>query len=238
MRIKIIITLFFLLSTTIAFSQSTVYVAPNGKVLTEETYQKGKITSLENARKNYGSDYELYEKLELVKKTKDSIQYKFKWEFLNKEMLAEKLVTDKLLGTHFAIKDLNFLSNAAGKKINYEKPTFINFWFTNCIPCIEELAALNELREKYKDKVNFIAITFDDKEKVGYFLSKHKFDFIHAINEKKLTDSLGIIGYPKSFLLDKNQKIQSIEGTMPSIEEKEFYQLQLSLMAEKLNKLR
>ena len=69
-------------------------------------------------------------------------------------------------------------------------------------------------------------------------MSKHKFDFIHAINEKKLTDSLGIIGYPKSFLLDKNQKIQSIEGAMPSLEQRELYQLQLSLMAEKLNKLR
>jgi len=72
-----------------------VYIAPNGKAITEEAYQKGKITSLENARKNYGSDYEFYEKLELFKNTKDSIQYKFKWEFLNREMLAQKL--NKLL---------------------------------------------------------------------------------------------------------------------------------------------
>lgn len=157
--------------------------------------------------------------------------------FLTKDMLAEKLLLEKLVGSVFKFKDLNFMNKSTAEKINLEKPTFINFWFTNCIPCIEELTALNELKEKYRDSVNFVSITFDDDKKVSYFLTKHNFNFIHIVDEKKLIDSLGISGFPKSFLLDRNQKIQFIEGALPSAENKQSYETQMISLAEKLNKL-
>ena len=46
------------------------------------------------------------------------------------------------------------------------KPTIINFWFTSCKPCVEEMPVLNKLVKKYSDKVNFISITPDNKETV------------------------------------------------------------------------
>jgi thiol-disulfide isomerase/thioredoxin len=57
------------------------------------------------------------------------------------------------------------------------KPTLIN-WFTNCAPCIEEIPVLNKIMNDNKDRFNFVAITFDDKEKVSKLL-KRKFDFTH-----------------------------------------------------------
>ena len=237
MGIKKILVAGLLLLSSNGFAQTKVYIAPNGKILSEEVYEKGKITSLANARTNYGAGYQLYEKLELVAETNDSIKYKFKWDFLTKDMLAEKLLLEKLVGSVFKFKDLNFMNKSTAKKINLEKPTFINFWFTNCIPCIEELTALNELKEKYRDNVNFVSITFDDDKKVSYFLTKHNFNFIHIVDEKKLIDSLGISGFPKSFLLDRNQKIQFIEGALPSAENKQSYETQMISLAEKLNKL-
>ena len=237
MGIKKILVAGLLLLSAKGFAQTKAYIAPNGKILSEELYEKGKITSLANARTNYGAGYQLYEKLELVAETNDSIKYKFKWDFLTKDMLAEKLLLDKLVGSAFKFKDLNFMNKSTAEKINLEKPTFINFWFTNCIPCIEELTALNELKEKYRDSVNFVSITFDDDKKVSYFLTKHNFNFIHIVDEKKLIDSLGISGFPKSFLLDRNQKIQFIEGALPSAENKQSYETQMISLAEKLNKL-
>ena len=46
------------------------------------------------------------------------------------------------------------------------KPTMINFWFTRCAPCIDEMPVLNKIKEKYKDDFNFIAITYEKKEDV------------------------------------------------------------------------
>lgn len=237
MSIKRILVVCSLLLSSTSFAQTKVYIAPNGKVFTEEVYQKGKVTSLANARTNYGAGYELYEKLELVSKTTDSIKYKFKWDFLTKDMLAEKLLLDKAVGSDLNLKNLNFLIAATRNKVDLAKPTFVNFWFTNCIPCIEELPALNELKEKYRDSINFVSVTFDDDKKVSYFLTKHKFDFIHIVDAKKLIDSLGVSGFPKSFLLDKNQKIQFIEGALPSVENKQSYEIQMRSLTEKLNKL-
>ncbi|RYF25401.1 MAG: hypothetical protein EOO42_03800, partial [Flavobacteriales bacterium] len=151
-NIKTILFLCSLFYASTSFAQITVYIAPNGKVLTEETYQNGKITSLANARKNHGADYQLFEKLELVNKNGDSVKYKFRWEFMNKEMLAEKQIMGKLIGTQLSIKNLNFIDKSTQTKINYGKPTFINFWFTNCIPCIEELPHFEKVNKEKEVK--------------------------------------------------------------------------------------
>lgn len=66
-----------------------------------------------------------------------------------------------------------------------------------------ELPALNRLKEKYK--INFISITFENKENVERFLTDYKFNFIHIVGERQFTKSLGFISYPKTFLLDKNK---------------------------------
>lgn len=237
MNIKTIIISCLIFSVGKCLAQTTVYIAPNGKTLSEQAYRNAKTSSLANARKNYGADYQLLEKLELTSKSTDSIKYSFRWEFMNEAMIAEKKATDKLIGTVLSIKDLNFLDSTSQTKIDDGKPTFLNFWFTSCIPCIEELPALNELKKRYSDKMNFVSITFDDRKRVELFLKARRFDFHHIVDEKKLTDSLGITGYPKSFLLDKNQRIQVIQGALPATADQSAYQLQLSQIAGKINKL-
>ena len=65
------------------------------------------------------------------------------------------------------------------------KPTIINLWFTNCPPCIDEIPTLNSLKEKYGNKINTIAITFQDRGKVYLFNKIYNFDFEILINAKK-----------------------------------------------------
>lgn len=112
--------------------------------------------------------------------------------------------------------DLNTLSD---KNFNSEKlkgkPTMINFWFTRCAPCIDEMPVLNKIKEKYKDDFNFIAITYEKKEDVGKFLEKHPFDFEHLINAKDFTDQLGIQAYPMNLFLDKNGVLKYVKGGIP-----------------------
>lgn len=234
---KTIVTISSFLISVLSFSQIKIYESPNGTILSEEKYKSAKISSLENMKEVLGSDYELYEELEVSKETNDSIFYKFKWEFLNEEWLAEKRIEEGLIGKNLEYESLNFLIPDEKNEIDKNKPTFVNFWFTNCPPCIEELPALNELKEKYKDRINFISITFDNKEKVERFLTKYKFDFAHIVGENDFTKSLGFVGYPKTFLLNKNKVIQSITGSLPPIENEEAYKVQMKWMEDELEKL-
>ena len=94
----------------------------------------------------------------------------------------------------------------------------INLWFTSCSPCIEEMPVLNELKSKYGEKFNFLAITYDSESKVKALLEKHKFEFTHIVNSKKLTTKLGFNGYPINLFLDKNGVVKIIEGNVPIYE--------------------
>jgi thiol-disulfide isomerase/thioredoxin len=125
--------------------------------------------------------------------------------------------TKKFIGTKFQIEQYadNDLKNF--KKDYLEgKPTYINFWFTRCPPCIEELPLLNQLKENFKDKVNFISITFDDLAAVEVFLKKHKFDFKHITNSGKQIEKLKIDSYPTSLILDKNGVIKVVTAEITS----------------------
>lgn len=92
------------------------------------------------------------------------------------------------------------------------KPTVINFWFTACAPCIKEMPSLNELKEKFGNKVNFIAITYENEEEVSSFLERKKFDYIHIINANNYCrEKIGLMSYPKTLILDKELKIVQVE---------------------------
>lgn len=106
-----------------------------------------------------------------------------------------------------------------GNKLNSEslkgKPTLINFWFSNCQPCIDEMPILNEIRSQFDQDVNFISITFQDQKEVTEFLKRIDFDFTHIIDSKEYLKSFGFIGYPKTLTLDKNLIITEIEKNIP-----------------------
>jgi len=112
--------------------------------------------------------------------------------------------------SEFSLKTIegNSLTNRSLKG----KPTLINFWFTSCIPCIEEMPILNQLREKYKDDFNFVAVTFEKKEQVEKFLYKIDFDFIHVFEAQSFIDKLGIKSFPRNLFLDQNGILRNIEN--------------------------
>ena len=68
-------------------------------------------------------------------------------------MIISHILTDnggEFKNKEFPKFDLNTLMD---KNFNSEqlkgKPTMINFWFTRCAPCIDEMPVLNKIKEKY-----------------------------------------------------------------------------------------
>jgi cytochrome c biogenesis protein CcmG, thiol:disulfide interchange protein DsbE len=122
------------------------------------------------------------------------------------------LLDKKLPG--FKLKDLN------GKEFNSSqltgKPALINFWSVNCGPCIEEFPQLDKLKEKYGDKVNFIAITENSKEEALALLERKPFSFYQLFDgEYYKKHTFKISSIPINIFIDKNGYVREIKGGLP-----------------------
>lgn len=118
------------------------------------------------------------------------------------------------IGTHFPIENYE-KQNGENFRSEYlkGKTTLINFWSTTCEPCLKELPYLNKLKEMLGDRANFIAITFDSKEKVDKFLAKREFNYQHITNSGgQLKSYFPVLRNPMSFITDKNGNIIEITG--------------------------
>ena len=123
------------------------------------------------------------------------------YNYLNKELPSQILYT--IDNKEIRLKDF------AGK------PTVLNFWFINCKPCIDEMPVLNKIMKKYSDKVNFISITFENKENVKLFLNTHQFDYLTIVGARSFIDQLGIQAFPKNIFIDKNGIVRKIRDGIP-----------------------
>jgi thiol-disulfide isomerase/thioredoxin len=155
------------------------------------------INSNDSIIKVYKLNVNIGSPKETEKKEKEKI-----YSFLN------KTVPSKILTTQNGEKiDLSKIS----------KPTVLNFWFTSCKPCIDEMPILNKIKSKYQNQVDFIAITHEEKDKTVPFFKKHKFDYKQIIGEKEFVEQLGIQAFPKNIFIDKNGIIKIIENGIPYI---------------------
>ncbi|MCU7618507.1 TlpA family protein disulfide reductase [Chryseobacterium sp. PBS4-4] len=121
-------------------------------------------------------------------------------------------VKDKI-GKHFPIEYFKD-SNGENYSSNFleGKNSIINFWFTNCEPCHLEIPYLQKLQQDLGDKVNFIGITFDNKEKVKNFTEKKKLNFLQITESLEGMKKYGINRYPMSFIIDKKGNVKMIFG--------------------------
>ncbi|MCX8531305.1 TlpA family protein disulfide reductase [Chryseobacterium luquanense] len=198
----------FLLTLSLnSFSQKIYYKINGGKPVDEIKYTQAKESIYKKGK--------LEELLLKTKKTEDSIIHFVRLGALSTtpdgfDPYAE---TKKYIGTRFQIeKFVNEKQKNFDKNFLSGKPTFINFWFTRCPPCIEEIPLLNELKEKFKGKANFITISFNDKKTIDEFTKQQPFNFQHIADSKKQIDGLNISAFPTSLILDKNGIIKFVFG--------------------------
>jgi thiol-disulfide isomerase/thioredoxin len=162
-----------------------------------------------------------------------------RFETLNS--FSEKLKSEKLWKTakiefdNIKIKEHNKFPELNLKTIdlNHEKLTFpeaeytlIDYWFSRCKPCLEQLPSLIEIYNKNKDKgFNVIGISVDKTENIVNYWQKRIIE--RGIPWKNYLDENGdiatqekIISFPTNFLLNSNGEV--IQKNI-SIEELDFF---------------
>jgi len=143
-------------------------------------------------------------------------------------------------GNTFIHKDLITIKGDTLRVADLQnKVVWYNMWFIACKACVSEFQELNRIVEEYKDcsNIEFIALSYDEPEKIRTFLQKYPFNFrIVCISKIELETYYKTIIYPKNLLIDINgyilkEKIGGAENaeTAPKVLA-EFYKLFQSTM--------
>lgn len=110
----------------------------------------------------------------------------------------------------FKIRDLD--SVAVTQSMLKGKITVINFWFSLCRPCVNEMPDLNLLKDKYSNQKNvqFWGVNFENKSVIKNFIAKTPFRFRLFSDAKALTAALKIKMFPTTLVIDGEGKIRKI----------------------------
>ncbi len=94
---------------------------------------------------------------------------------------------------NITLTTLNSKSVKIQDEISKDKITILSFWASWCVPCINELDAINEVYQDWQEEVNveLIAISTDD-----------------ARTQKRVRPMVNGKGWPYKILLDKNQELK------------------------------
>ncbi|MBU2998027.1 TlpA family protein disulfide reductase [Cellulophaga baltica] len=108
-----------------------------------------------------------------------------------------------------AISSSNWLlTSQNGAKINFKtfkgNVVVINFWATWCPPCIAEMPDFNRLYTDYGDRVTFLFIANDKKEKVTSYLTDEGYDLPVYYKTSKEPQELYSKSIPATFIIGKN----------------------------------
>jgi len=89
------------------------------------------------------------------------------------------------------------------------KPVFINFWASWCVPCAEEMPAIEQVYKEYSKKdVIFIGIAIEDTEtKARLFADRFGVSFPIGLDPGEIHKSYPLYGVPTTVFVDKQGKI-------------------------------
>jgi peroxiredoxin len=88
------------------------------------------------------------------------------------------------------------------------KTVVLNFWFTACKPCVQEMPELNKLVASMKGKdVEFISICNDVKEDAKDFLTKIKYDYRCIPDGLGIANQYNVLSFPTHLVINKKGEI-------------------------------
>ena len=126
------------------------------------------------------------------------------------------------------------VENAEGKMISMRevaggKPAIISYWSIACKPCIQELNAINDALEEWREEADFvvIAVSTDDarlKASAKAISKARGWEFICLFDDNQgLKRAMNVSLTPQSFVVDANGNVvASHSGYTPGSEEALF----------------
>ena len=107
----------------------------------------------------------------------------------------------------FHLKDMNNVNYSLEKLRG--KIIVMNFWFTGCAPCREEIPVLNDLVSKYgKKDVVFLGFALDDDMKrLHSYLKEYPFKYVIIPKATKVAENYKIRYYPTQVIINKQGRI-------------------------------
>jgi peroxiredoxin len=201
--------------TTYKMPQAALLL-PDGRVL-----DPGKLDSLYkvwgDGRVSFMHSKEDDEKgiIRVIRVTDEMIQQQQNREAAQKLTFATML--DKP-APDFELKDLQ--GNRWSLQELRGKVVVLNFWFTTCAPCIQEMPELNKLVQSYNGKeVVFLALAFNDTKQLNTFLQKQAFNYTILPDSREVNNKYQVSSYPTSMVIDKEGNVKKIMGSSPKIRE-------------------
>ena len=130
---------------------------------------------------------------------------------------------------NITLKTVNGVKVQSNKFLNQDRFTIISFWATWCIPCINELDAINELYPLWKDKnIDVVAISTDDarsKKRVRPLVSGKNWVFeIYSDTNQEFKRALNVGGIPHTIITYGSKIIYRRIGYSPG-EEKDLFNI-------------
>lgn len=102
------------------------------------------------------------------------------------------------------------LRDLAGKRVTAKslegKPTLMNFYFAECVPCILEVGPINRYAAQHPE-MNFLAVTFDDAQTARQFVDRHQFRWRVVPDAREFIDRLRVKKYPMMVLFDSRGRL-------------------------------
>ena len=115
------------------------------------------------------------------------------------------------------------------RSLTGEKPLIISFWSLACKPCIQELNAMNDLLEEWREEADFdvVAVSVDDvrmKAAAKAKATSFGWEFVCLFDENQnLKRAMNVSLTPQSFVVDKEGNIVfSHSGYTPGSEQELF----------------
>ena len=122
--------------------------------------------------------------------------------------------------------------NIALKNMNNDKPLVLSFWATWCLPCMEELNAVNEKLDNWRKEkdFDFVAVSTDDPRTVSKVKTvvngkNWNFDQVLLDPSQTIKRQLNVNNVPTTLVYYKNKLVYSHVGYAPGDEEELFEKL-------------
>ena len=177
------------------------------------------LSQQENLQEKSFFSQELYMHLSDYNRKAD-LAYRFN-DYEKAKELFEIFISDHLEGSYMDNFKFQSLKKKEVSLYDYKKPVFLITYASWCIPSKGEVPAINKLASEYKDKIDFIILFWDKKDKVKKLAEKFSSNIsIVYVDESKNNGAYVVrqlkhsLGLPTCFLLDKDKRITDIRRSV------------------------